>query len=344
MKFAVVGCQHFHINAFIDEMRQLGHEFAGVFEWGNRNLEENPWYEEFFAQACARKYEVPLFQTEDELLSQGIGLIGCAARNDEKIEVIEWAEAHGIHVMADKPAVIDYQGLQRLQRVAARDKIKVGMMLTGRFSPNQYTLKQLIDNDVLGEIYDFTFLKPHKLNPMERPKWFFDKKINGGLIIDIMIHDVDMLGWLLDREMTGIHAALVKNILPEHPDFYNNAIVNLLFDRGMTATLKADWLMPEAFDLWGDGRIFVSGSKGRAEIRIAGDVLGAPGPYITQATHTEKTVRVEAARPPVNLSQDFINRTQGKPHLITAQQIHDCHAAVLRIDAAGTKYISGHDA
>jgi predicted dehydrogenase len=314
MKFAVYGCQHFHIRAFIDEMLALGHEFVGICDTGAYPLPER----------AAAQYRVPLFHSEEALLDRGVELIGTAARNDRKIEVVEWAERHGIHVMADKPIVTDERGLQRLQRIVDRGKIQVGLMLTARFSPAQTAL------------VDFTFLKPHKLDRAQRPEWFFHRSFNGGLVVDLMIHDADMLHWFTGKDVIASHGVLVKNILPELPEFYDNAQVQVLLEGNITAAIKSDWLMPEVFPTWGDGRIFVTGTAGRAEIRTAGDVLAPDGPFLLFAPHSRKPERVPAEKPKVGLCEDFINRIRGLPHHVTAQDMIRCSKTVLKINASCT--------
>lgn len=330
MEFAIVGCQHYHIKSFIEEMMAEGHRFAGILDQSGFGLPVQ------YAEA----YKVPLFRSLDELLEQGVAIIGSAGPNDGKIGVLEWAEEHGIHVMTDKPIAIDEDGLKRLRGVMDRNRIKVGMMLTARFAPAQTTLKGMIDEGLLGEIEDITFLKPHKLHRESRPAWFFDKSLNGGLIIDLMIHDVDMLWWFTGKNIVGHNGLLVKNRFPEYPSLYENAVVNVLLEDHITATMKADWLMPEAFESWGDGRIFVTGTKGRAEIRTSGDPLGQPGPFVAFTDHANKTTRREIRKPSTTLTADFLNQIAGKPHRLTAEDVYRANAAVVNIDRASAKLSS----
>ncbi|MFC5648197.1 Gfo/Idh/MocA family protein [Paenibacillus solisilvae] len=327
MNFAIVGCQHSHIKIFIDQMLELGHRFVGIFDQSQY----------FLPGKYAEHYNVPLLSSLGELLELGVQVIGNADRNDRKIDVIEWAETHGIHVMTDKPIAIDRDGLERLYKVIEHDRIKIGMMLTERYEPTLYTLKTLIDQGELGELIDFTFLKPHKVNLPSRPDWFFMKSVNGGLIIDILIHDIDLLRWYTNKEIVHFQGVLVKNILPEFPDFYDNTQVGLVMEDRITAVLKSDWLMPEAFDMWGDGRIFVTGSKGRAEVRSAGDVFGQPGPFLSLVTHHRKAIRVDLTNAPNNLTEDFLNKIANKPHLLSTGDIYESNKAVLAINEASSK-------
>jgi predicted dehydrogenase len=330
LKFAIAGCQHSHIKMFIDEMLELGHEFTGIYDDSDY----------FLPAQYAKDYNVPLWGSLDNILEAGTDIVGNAARNDVKIDIIEWCEMHGIHVMTDKPIAIDFNGVNRLKNVIDRGRIKAGMMLTERFSPPLYTLRQMIAEGTLGDIVDLTFLKPHKLSKNTRPGWFFKKSVNGGLITDIMIHDVDILRWFTNGEVTGFNGMLVKNGYNEYPEFYDCARVSLIADGHITADLKADWFMPNAFDLWGDGRIFVTGTKGRAEVRSAGDVIGKAGPFLMLATNTSKAERCDILKVQTSLSEDFLNQINGKPYRLTAQDIYQCNSDVIKIDAASLKLVN----
>jgi predicted dehydrogenase len=115
MKFAVIGCQHSHIKMFIDEMIELGHEFAGIYDSSDF----------FLPKQYCDEYKVKRFKTLDDVLNSGIDVVGNADRNDKKIDIIEWCEEHNIPVMTDKPIVSNYENLKRLKAVIDRKKIKL---------------------------------------------------------------------------------------------------------------------------------------------------------------------------------------------------------------------------
>jgi predicted dehydrogenase len=324
MRFAVIGCQHSHIKMFIDEMIELGHEFIGIHD--NSDF--------FLPKQYCDEYKVKRLKTLDDVLNSGIDIVGNADRNDKKIDIIEWCEEHNIPIMTDKPIVSNYENLKRLKAVIDRKKIKLGMMLTERFSPALQTLKKLIDDDVIGELIDFTFLKPHKLNKNFRPDWFFDKNINGGLIIDILIHDVDLMRWYTGAEVIESDAMLVKSILPEHPGFFDSATASILMDNGITASMKADWHMPLASNSWGDGRIFVTGTKARVEVCSTGDIrTGNSKPLLLLTTHESKTEAIPVVEIKQTLSESFINYVNGSSlPLITVEDIYASNKTVLNID------------
>src|SRR5690554_3890740 len=139
--------------------------------------------------------------------------------------------------MTDKPIASTMENLLRFKKVMDRGTIKLGMMLNSRNDSGFYTLGKLIENGQLGELVDITSLKPHKLNSAYRPQWFFDKAVNGGLIIDLMIHDIDSLNWYTKDTFELFHAHLQKTSFPEYPELYDLAQVTGTLSNGCLVTI-----------------------------------------------------------------------------------------------------------
>jgi Oxidoreductase family, C-terminal alpha/beta domain./Oxidoreductase family, NAD-binding Rossmann fold. len=202
MKFGVYGCRHGHIEDFIKEMLQLGHEFLGIYET-----------ELDIAEGIADKYDVPLFDKGEDLLKLKPEILGTSAVNNQKIDIIELCNENGIHVMADKPIATSREDYGRLEKVINEGRIQVGMMLTERFNPPIYALWKMIREGKLGEIVSFAIMKPHKLREKTRAPWHFSKKENGGIAIDLLIHDVDLLHWFTGSEIVSCGGYIKKLII-----------------------------------------------------------------------------------------------------------------------------------
>lgn len=321
-KFGIIGCQHAHIGMFIEEMLALGYECAGVYEPDNQSL----------ARTLADRYGLELTGDRESMLAdEGVGIIGCAAINDEKMDVIELCELHGKPVMIDKPAVTDRAGLIRLRGLLDRGRIEIGMMLTERFRPSLHTVHRMIRAGELGDIIHISMRKPHRLNPETRPAWHFDRGQSGGIINDLFVHDFDLLRWLTGREVETSSGYLAKHILPKYPTFYDAAGVQVFMAGGITAQLYADWHTPAGSWTWGDGRIFITGTRGIAEIRLEGDPLLSSDEVALVITDQELR-SLPLTAPAFSLSQDFLNRVAGEAGLITHDDIYKASEATVMAD------------
>lgn len=322
MQYGIIGCQHAHIEIFMEEMGRLGYRCAGIYESGDRGL----------AERIADKYGCPVLDTVDRLLAPDIAIIGSSAINSEKIAIIELCEQHGKSIMVDKPAIVNSGGLERLRAVIERGKIQVGMLLTERYHPAIYTLKQLIDAGELGELVTIGMRKPHRLNAASRPDWFFDKALCGGILIDLLIHDYDLLHWLMGADVEASAGVVGKSVLPEHPTFYNTVQVQATLSDGRVAQLYADWHTPEQSWTWGDGRIFVTGTRGFAELRLSGEPGTDGAPLLLLVSDVRSWGAVELQSPPVSITEDFLRRCVGAEGALTHQDILAAHEAVIQAD------------
>lgn len=310
MKFAIIGCEHAHIGIFIEEMLQLGHIGIGIVEKRNKEL----------ASSFAEKYQLPLLDDAEKAIQEA-DIIGCASINNEKIDVIERCEQLGKPVMIDKPAATNRHDAERLQGIITRNRIEIGMLLTERFSPVIATLQQQVASGVLGELVSIQMRKPHQLNEAKRPPWFFSKEQCGGIVIDLFIHDYDLLRWLTVSEISSSNGYMTKRALPQYAGFYDSASVQVVMDNGVVAQLYADWYTPDKSWTWGDGRIFVVGTKGVAELRLAGDPFISTDSLLLQTTNSKEPEQVPLATPVHNITEDFLLRIAGKPALIQAEDI-----------------------
>lgn len=321
-RFGIYGCQHGHIAEFIDQMIAIGGTCVGIYEPEPRSLVQN----------ISDLHGIPIVHDPSVFTEESVRIIGCSAVNAQKIDVIEWCQQYGKHVMLDKPVVTNRVQLERLEAVIERGNIQIGVMLTERFRPSVYTLKKSIDAGQLGRIVSITMRKPHRLSPASRPAWHFSKQENGGLFIDLFVHDFDLLRFLTDQEVVVIHSQLAKHILPMHPKFYDTATAQVIMSNGTLAQLYADWHTPIKSWTWGDCRIFVTGTEGCAELRLTGDPSVEKEELYFQITNTEPFTRMELMHPEVDITQDFIARIENKPSLLTHRDILETSRATLLAD------------
>jgi predicted dehydrogenase len=136
------------------------------------------------------------------------GIAVIAGRNGVKIERIEAAVEAGLHVLADKPAIIRHEDLPRLEAVlnrAAERGLVVHDLMTGRMDEVGRIIRALRnDPDVFGEPLPGTAAEPrislsnvHQLLktvagvPNRRPPWYFDVTEQGEALADTGTHLVD---------------------------------------------------------------------------------------------------------------------------------------------------------
>lgn len=322
--FSIIGCQHGHIRVFIQTMLEMGYRCVGLYEEPGESLR--------LAENLSIKYDIPLLKRMEEALAPEVELVGCAAVNSRKIGIVEACERTGKHIMLDKPAVTNRDGLERLRKAIERGRIEIGMMLTQRFSPAVFTLKRCMEEGTLGKPVSIAMRKPHRLGAAERPDWFFDRALSGGIIQDLLVHDLDLLRWLTDTEISDAQGYVSKSMLPEHASFYDAAQLSVTMEDGLVAQLYADWHTPDGSWTWGDCRIFVTGTEGSAELRLQGDPLVSREPVFLLTTRSQELHQVPLLRPPVGTIKDFVNRTEGITSILSGEDVLMASSAAVFAD------------
>lgn len=135
-----------------------------------------------------------------------------AGKNDQKIDYILNALDQGIHVYADKPLVIDFEGYQKLKeayRLAGKKKLLLLDIMTERFEITTLLQRELSQiPEVFGVLVEGSpenpaitkesvhhFFKQVSGVSLVRPEWFFDVKKEGTGIVDVTTHLVDLIQW-----------------------------------------------------------------------------------------------------------------------------------------------------
>lgn len=140
-----------------------------------------------------------------------------SGRNAGKIELIETAIDAGMHVLADKPWIIEPGDFDKLSRVLAKAKKKKLLafdIMTERFEPTNALQKALVNTkEVFGETQTGSaqepgvyienvhhFMKSVAGRPNIRPTWFFDSQQQGEGMADTGTHLVDLVQWTLEPD------------------------------------------------------------------------------------------------------------------------------------------------
>ena len=101
-----------------------------------------------------------------------------------------------------------------------------------RFNPAIRELKQRLDDDELGRIFQ---ISATRLGP-------FPERIRDvGVVVDLAPHDLDIFRYLLGVEPVRLHAETARRIHTEHEDLFNGTIA---FANGVIGILDINWLTP----------------------------------------------------------------------------------------------------
>ena len=151
--------------------------------------------------------------------------------------VTELAANHGKHVFCEKPIALSVADAEAMV-VACRDA-GVGLMVghVVRFFPEYARIHELLDEGAVGQV---GVVRARRLNSHPRPvrPWYADMAQSGGMIVDLMIHDLDTLRWYFGEAERVTARALTFTPHQERLDY---ALAVLRFESGVIAHVEGSW-------------------------------------------------------------------------------------------------------
>ncbi len=114
-------------------------------------------------------------------------------------EVSIYCLSKGIHVFNEKPMALSLEDCKKMIEASenAGKKLMVGQCL--RFSPAYKLLKDAIENNTYGKAIKAEFIRKSFLPGWTVGSWLLDEKKSGGCIVDMHIHDLDIMVWLFGK-------------------------------------------------------------------------------------------------------------------------------------------------
>jgi len=188
IKFAVIGPNHAHIYSQVDATIRGGGELVSFFA-------KEP---ELASEFSKRFPTAKLARSEDEILEdQKIQLVLSAAIPDERASLGIRVMQHGKDYMSDKPGITSLEQLAEARKVQAQTRRIYSIMYSERVE-NRATVMagELVKAGAVGHVVQTIGLGPHRMNPKQRPPWFFDRKRYGGILCDVASHQADQFCFL----------------------------------------------------------------------------------------------------------------------------------------------------
>ena len=158
---------------------------------------------------AAKRNEIPNFYSDAEemLLKEKPDLVSVCVPNFLHKDFCALALKHNANVLCEKPLAFTEKDAVELFSLAKKQNKTLMACQSMRFTPDRLLAKKLIDENIIGEIYygEFSRIRRRGL-----PRWgtFHIKKFScGGAFVDIGVHMVDALIWLLGNpELKSISA------------------------------------------------------------------------------------------------------------------------------------------
>jgi predicted dehydrogenase len=216
---------------------------VGYGYWGPnlaRNVIERPELElaalcerdpERAAAFSARTPGVQVHQELDALLADpDVDAVLVATPPRTHHAVVRAALEAGKHVLVEKPLATTSADARDLIDVAEEQGVVLMPGHTFVYSPPVNKVRELIQSDVVGEVY---FVTSSRMN--------LGKYQSDGVILDLAPHDLSILLYWLGDRVSEVSATGRSVFQPDVPE---TAFITLTFEGGAKANVQLSWLAP----------------------------------------------------------------------------------------------------
>ncbi len=172
------------------------------------------------AKEVSEKYQLPRFLDPDILLSV-CDAIDVVAPTNYHFELCETAIKKGKHIFVEKPLANTMEEARQLVKLAEESGIKFQVGHVERFNPAFLAIKDVQLNPMFIEVHRLAQFNP--------------RGTEVSVILDLMIHDIDIILSIVKSDVKSISASGV-GVITETPDIAN---VRIEFHNGCVANLTS---------------------------------------------------------------------------------------------------------
>lgn len=258
--FAAIGLDHGHIIAMCKNLEVHG----GYLKWiYDENINKAKMLKKQFpnAKICSSAQEI-LCDKEVKLI---ISTIVPNKRAELGIEVLK----AGKNYFTDKIPMTSLDQIEAVKKVLETTDKHFFVSFSKRMNNEAaFYATELIKAGAIGRVLQILQVETHThVANSSKAEWFYDEKMNGGLLGDFGCHLIEQHLHFSGCEDTKLISSRLSNIKNDkYPNFSDYADMSLLSANGVSGQIRVDWLAPNWINGWGEDRTTIFGSEGYIEL------------------------------------------------------------------------------
>jgi predicted dehydrogenase len=180
------------------------------------------------AEFVARTLGCAAVSTVEELLDLGVDAVTIAAPTHLHHGIALTCVARGVHIMVEKPIASSVDEGRDIIAAARRANVALMVGHVERFNPAVEAIKDAIRGE------DILSIAITRVGP------FPPRMSNVGVVIDLAVHDIDLIRWFTDSDIVEVQPQL-SSAVAEREDI---ALLQFRTASGVLAHINTNWLTP----------------------------------------------------------------------------------------------------
>jgi UDP-N-acetylglucosamine 3-dehydrogenase len=170
----------------------------------------------------------PAFASLDELIAEGVDAVTVAAPTHLHHEIALICIERNIHILVEKPIASSVEEGEAIVAAARRTGVTLMVGHVERFNPAVAAIKQAISGE------DILSIAITRVGP------FPPRMSNVGVVIDLAVHDIDLIRWFTESDIVEVQPQL-SSAVAEREDI---ALLQFRTASGVLAHINTNWLTP----------------------------------------------------------------------------------------------------
>ena len=180
------------------------------------------------AEGVAAAYGASPVTTAQAFLDAGLEAAVVSTPNRHHAELAVPLLESGVHVLVEKPIAATVADAQRMIDAAKANNRVLMVGQVERFNPAVETVKRAIADD------DIISIQITRVGP------FPPRMGEVGVVIDLAVHDIDIIRHLTDSEITEVQPQLARS----HAEREDTALLQFRTESGVIAHITTNWVTP----------------------------------------------------------------------------------------------------
>ncbi len=168
----------------------------------------------------SRQYNVKSYKHHKDLMGK-VDAITLSVPTETHFLIARDFLSKGIHILIEKPITYRVQDADDLLRIAHDNNVLLQVGLVERFNPAVIKMESLVQSPL--------FIESHRMN------LFTVRGTDVDVVLDLMIHDIDIILHMVQSEIKDIQAVGMR-VITDYTDIANARIT---FENGVAANLTA---------------------------------------------------------------------------------------------------------
>ena len=207
------------------------------------------------------RLDVPYLGNRDALLAARPDAVVVTSPNNVHRDDVEALAADGVHVLCEKPLATTVEDASAMVRACADAGVHLMTAFPMRFSPPVRAVAADLREGRIGRVCAVAAVNQGEL-PSRHRAWFADPVLaGGGAVMDHTVHVVDLLRWMLDREVTEVWAATNRILHAGRAEVETGGLLLLHFG-DVFVSLDCSWSRPDSYPTWGGLGMEIVGERG----------------------------------------------------------------------------------